>query len=74
MNDSGSAPVIAPAAISVPIELEADMETKFGHIFVQRKVSENGESFVLRSGVPAAFRYRSTDMMLKAGEEVVLYF
>ena len=73
VDDSGRAPVIAPAEISFPIELEAEMETKFGKIFVQRNVSENKESFVLRVSTPTRFRYLDEDLMLKPGEETVLY-
>jgi hypothetical protein len=74
VDDSKSDPVIAPAEISVPIDLEAEMETKFGKVFVQRKVSENRESFVLRVSTPTRFRYLDENLVLKPGEEAVLYF
>jgi hypothetical protein len=74
VDDSGSALMITPAELSDPIELEADMETKFGKVFVQRKISENGECFVLRVSTPTRFRYLDENLVLKPGEEAVLYF
>jgi hypothetical protein len=74
VDDSKSDPVIAPVEISVPIDLEAEMETKFGKVFVQRKISENGECFVLRVSTPTRFRYLDENLVLKPGEEAVLYF
>ena len=74
VDDRGDSLVVAPAALSAPIELDAEMETKYGRIFVQRTVSEAGESFTVRADVPVRFRYRDTALDLKANEETVLHF
>ena len=50
------------------------MKTKFGDVFVRRKITDGGEVFVLRASYPAFFRYRDTELHLKSGEEVVLHF
>ena len=74
VDDSGSMLIIAPTELSFQIRLEAEMKTKFGDVFVRRKITDGGEVFVLRASYPAFFRYRDTELHLKSGEEVVLHF
>ena len=74
VKDSGNEPLIAPAEISMPIEMEAEMETKFGNVFVQRKITEKSESIAVRADHPLMFRYRNTEMQLTPNEENVFYF
>ncbi len=74
VDDSGDSLVITPAEISFGMTLESEMQTKFGTVFVRRNISENGESFVLRTNTPAFFRYRRTKLALQPGEETVLNF
>jgi hypothetical protein len=74
LDDSGCALTVTPAEVSFEVTAEADMETKFGKIFVRREITESVEVFVLRSDITALFRYRDTEMELKPNEEIVLRF
>ena len=74
VDDSGGMLIIAPAELSFPISLEADMETKFGKVFVRREITEKGEMMTVRSDYPAFFRYRDTQLALVPHEESILQF
>ncbi len=74
VDDSGGMLIIAPIELSFPITMEADMETKFGHVFIRRKITEKGEVMTIRSSYPAFFRYRETQLSLKPNEETILQF
>ena len=74
VDDSGGMLIIAPAELSFPISLEADMETKFGKVFVRREITEKGETMTVRSDYPAFFRYRDTQLALVPHEESILQF
>ena len=74
VDDGGDSLKVTPAALSFAVEAEADMETKFGKIFVRREIAQGVETFVLRADAPALFRYRDTEIMLKPNEETVLRF
>ncbi|MBQ8497276.1 MAG: family 78 glycoside hydrolase catalytic domain [Clostridia bacterium] len=74
VDDSGGMLIIAPMELTFPITMEADMETKFGHVFIRRKISEKGEVMTIRSTYPAFFRYRETQLSLKTNEETILQF
>ena len=50
------------------------METKFGKVFIRRKITEKGEVMTIRSSYPAFFRYRDTQLSLKTNEETILQF
>ena len=50
------------------------METKFGHVFVRREITEKGESMTLRASYPAFFRYKDTQLSLVPNEEIILQF
>jgi len=74
VDDSGGMLIVAPVPLTFEIELEADMTTKFGKVFVRREITSKDERLILRSSYPAFFRYRDTELNLKPGEETVLYF
>ncbi|MBQ7309596.1 MAG: family 78 glycoside hydrolase catalytic domain [Clostridia bacterium] len=74
VDDSGGMLIIAPVELSAPISLEAEMETKFGHVFVRREITEKGESMTLRASYPAFFRYKDTQLSLVPNEEMILQF
>ncbi len=74
VDDSGEMLVISPKEISFAVEMEADMETKIGKALVRRKITQSGETFVLRTDAPAVFRYAGTNLILKPNQETVLYF
>ena len=74
VKDSGSAPLIAPSKISMPIQMEAEMKTKFGKVFVRREITETSESIAVRADHPLRFRYRNMAIQLTPNEENVFYF
>ena len=74
VDDSGGILIIVPAELTFPITMEADMETKFGKVFIRRKITEKGEVMTIRSSYPAFFRYRDTQLSLKTNEETILQF
>jgi alpha-L-rhamnosidase len=74
VDDSGATLTVAPAEISFCMDLESEMETKLGTVFVRRRISNTGESFTLRTTAPARFRYRDTALLLNPKEETVLHF
>ena len=74
VEDSGGILIITPAELTIPITMEADMETKFGKVFIRRKITEKGEVMTIRSSYPAFFRYRDTQLSLKTNEETILQF
>lgn len=74
VDDSGGMLIIAPSELTFPISLETDMETKFGHIFVRRQITEKGETITVKPSYPAFFRYKETQLSLKPREEIILQF
>jgi len=74
VKDRGKTTLIAPVEISLPIQLEADMETKFGNVFVRREMTEKDETLTVRADHNALFRYRNTEITLTPNEETVFYF
>ncbi len=74
VDDSGGILIIIPAELTTPLTMEADMETKFGKVFIRRKITEKGEVMTIRSSYPAFFRYRDTQLSLKTNEETILQF
>ena len=74
VNDSGDMLTVCPAALSFEVEMETEMQTNLGNIFIRRQILQNREMFVLRTDVPATFRYEETNLLLEPNQETVLYF
>lgn len=74
VKDSGSDSVIMPTGLTFPIALEADMETKFGNIFVRREITEKSETITIRADHAALFRYRDVEITLTPNEDTTFYF
>ena len=74
VRDRGTALLIAPEALTVPIRTETEMQTKFGTVFVRREITEKDETLTVRAEKGAWFRYRDTEIALLPNEETVFYF
>ena len=74
VNDKGVDPLIAPAALTFPMEAEAEMQTKFGKVFVRREITANGETITVRADHSVCFRYRNSEITLNPNEETVFYY
>ena len=74
VNDKGGDPLIAPAALTFPMEAEAEMQTKFGKVFVRREITANGETITVRADHSVCFRYRNSEITLNPNEETVFYY
>ncbi len=74
VRDSGILPVIAPAPLTFQIRLEAEMQTKFGNVFVRREITAKNETVTVRADHGAFFRYRNTEVTLIPNEEHTFYF
>ena len=74
IRDGNGQTEIIPTALSLPMELEAEVQTLFGTVFVSRTITQNGETFVVRTDAPAVFRYKGMERDLQSNEEVILHF